>query len=76
VHPDAAAGGEGESLERDVRAFRARLHSPAIREQDTIEAGVDLIARIERLTGERCPPTSPLDEALRLIGRQHGAAER
>jgi len=76
AHPDAAAGGEGESLERDVRAFRARLRSPGVREQDTVEAGVDLMARIEWLTAERCPPASPLDEALRLIGRQHGAAER
>lgn len=68
--------GDGLALQREAEPFAAQLHSPAIREQDTIEAGVDLIARIERNVAQACPPQSPFDRALILIGRQHGADDR
>jgi tetratricopeptide (TPR) repeat protein len=67
---------EEEALQRDAQAFEPQLKPPAIREQDTVEAGVDLIFKIERQVAQTCPPVTPFDRAMILIGRQHGADER
>ena len=56
----------------EVRDFGDQLR-PAILEHDTIETGVDLIDRIGRLIARNCGPATALDQALVLIGRQHGA---
>jgi hypothetical protein len=45
-------------------------------DQDTVESGVDLIDRVERSAIENCGPSTALDRALLLIGRQHGAESR
>jgi hypothetical protein len=68
--------GDELALQREAQQFAEQLNSPAIREHDTIEAGVDVIARIERNVVQACPPQSPLDRALILIGRQPGADAR
>jgi Flp pilus assembly protein TadD len=69
-------GGEPASdqstLRDEANAFEGQLKPGAALEQDTVESGVDLIARIERLVAEKCGPPSPLDQALILIGHQHG----
>ena len=63
-------------LQREAQAFENQLKPPTILEQDTVEAGVDLVDRIERHVVERCGPPTTLDQALVLIGRQHGADTR
>jgi tetratricopeptide (TPR) repeat protein len=68
--------GEEQALLREAQAFEDQLKPPAIREQDTVEAGVDLIARIARQMAQTCQPATPFDQALILIGRQHGGDER
>lgn len=59
-------------LLREAQTFDAQLKLPTIREQDTVEAGVDLISRIERQASQTCPPVTAFDRALILIGGQHG----
>jgi thioredoxin-like negative regulator of GroEL len=66
------SGGEpATALATEVQAFKARLGKPDALEQDTVEAGVDLIERVEAGIARRCSPITPLDQALALIGRQH-----
>ena len=67
---------EERDLQRDAQDFEEELDSPAIREQDTVEAGVDLIARIERHLVQACLPDTLLDRALIRIGELHGATAR
>ena len=59
------------ALADDAEAFKAQLAKPGALEQDTVEAGVDLIERVEAEIARRCGPITPLDQALALIGRQH-----
>jgi thioredoxin-like negative regulator of GroEL len=59
------------ALANEAQAFKAQLANPGGLEQDTVEAGVDLIERLEAEISQRCGPTTPLDQALALIGRQH-----
>jgi tetratricopeptide (TPR) repeat protein len=66
---------EETALQNDARAFSGQLKSSAVLEQDRIEAGFDVIARIERATSSCVPPT-PLDRALVLIGGQHAGDSR
>lgn len=70
------ADGDLDALRAEAKVFAPRLKPPAIRESDTIDAGVDLIDRIEAAVVERCPPADPRDEALMLIGRRHGMDSR
>ena len=37
---------------------------------------MDIMTRIERHVAKRCGPPTALDQALILIGRQHGADAR
>ena len=71
----AATGATDEemALQREAQDFEVELEPPAVREQDTVEAGVELIARIERHVAPVCPPERPLDQALIRIGQLHGA---
>jgi tetratricopeptide (TPR) repeat protein len=59
-----------------AQQFTGRLKPTGLLEQDTVEAGLDLIDQAERYVTEHCGPTTTLDQALVLIGRLHGAAGR
>jgi tetratricopeptide (TPR) repeat protein len=61
------------ALQGEVQAFQDRLTPKAIVDQDTVEEGFDLLVRIELNVVARCGPATPRDQALILIGRQHGA---
>jgi tetratricopeptide (TPR) repeat protein len=71
-----AAEGEGrarlDALEREARALEAslarRTAAPAL---ETIEAGVDLVYRIQRETAERCGAEGPSQRALLIIGERY-----
>jgi tetratricopeptide (TPR) repeat protein len=63
-------------LQSEARTFEDQLKSPSALEQDTVEAGIDLITRIEHVVVQQCGPPTALDRALGLIGRQHGAEPR
>ena len=67
---------DDDALQDEAQAFAKQLRPFGILEQDTVEAGVGLIDRIERVVAQRCAPPTPLDQALVLIGRQHGAGTR
>jgi tetratricopeptide (TPR) repeat protein len=74
------SGGQPSTAEQAIRdeaeAFKAQLTPATILDEDTIESGVELIDRIERAAIERCPPSTPLDRALVLIGQRHGVDPR
>ncbi len=70
AHPPAA---DAQGLLTEVRAFERQMARPASLSLDEIEAGVDLVQRVEQYLVAHCGPATPLDEALILIGRQHGA---
>jgi tetratricopeptide (TPR) repeat protein len=63
AHP-AALGQELDDLSEQLAA-------PGALEQDTIEIGVDLIARAAAYAAAACGPETPTDQAMILIGRQH-----
>ena len=71
--PDAQPDGDVEALQREVEAFGNQLKPQSALEQDTVESGVDLIDRVERLVVQKCGPATALDQALVLIGRRHGS---
>jgi len=64
------------ALQSEAQAFEDQLKPSAILEQDIVETGVGLIDRIERLVAQRCGAPTALDQALVLIGRQHGGEAR
>lgn len=64
---------DGLALQSEAQSFGAELKPPRILEQDTIEAGADLIDRIAQLVAQRCGVSTALDRALVLIGRRHEA---
>jgi tetratricopeptide (TPR) repeat protein len=68
--PDALALGD------EAQAFKDQLTPSTILDEDTIEWGVELIYRIEREVVQSCPPPTPLDRALMLIGQHHGVDHR
>ena len=65
---------EDQTLENDLQAFTRRMQRSLALDQDTIESGVDLIERAERIAVTACGPATALDQALLLIARQHGDA--
>jgi len=74
----ACVDGRGEpastsdlSLLDEGRAFAASLKPSAALEQDAIESGVDLTVRLDRRAAAMCPPETPMDRALTLIGARH-----
>jgi Tfp pilus assembly protein PilF len=64
---------EAAALASETQAFDEQLGKPGVLEQDVVEAGVDIIARLEGEIAARCGATTPLDQALALIGRRHRA---
>ena len=64
------------AIQSELQAFDMQLKRRPQLDQDTVESGVDLIDRVERFAVEKCGPPTPLDRALLLIGRQHGAESR
>jgi tetratricopeptide (TPR) repeat protein len=75
-HPTSPAADDMLRLQREAQAFEDHLKPASLLEEDTIEAGLDLIDRIEKLVVQRCGPPTVLDQALVLIARQHGADAR
>ena len=69
--PGATITAADSDLQGELAAFRETLQTPAL-DQDSIESGIDLIDRVERRVAERCAPMTTMDQALRLIARQHG----
>jgi cytochrome c-type biogenesis protein CcmH/NrfG len=63
-------------LQNDLGALATRLTTAKPIDQDDIEAGADLIDRVERIVVEHCKPATTTDQALLLIGRQHGGESR
>jgi tetratricopeptide (TPR) repeat protein len=59
---------------QEAAEFQEQLASSAILEQDTIEAGIELVYRLEQEAEKACGPPTPLDRALLLIGREHSDA--
>jgi tetratricopeptide (TPR) repeat protein len=64
------------ALQSELQSFDVQLKRRPQLDQDTVESGVDLIDRVERSAIENCGPSTALDRALLLIGRQHGAESR
>src|SRR5207244_7353517 len=65
------ASGQLDAIQAEAEALEGELRPPAGRDSDTIEAGVDLIDRIETAVTTRCPPPAAHDEALMLIAERH-----
>jgi Tfp pilus assembly protein PilF len=77
------AGRAADQITDDERAFQheaealnSRLKPRSTPDQDTIEAGVDLVTRIEGHVVQACGRPTPFDRALVLIGRQYGFDQR
>jgi hypothetical protein len=60
----------------ETSAFEQQLTKTGALEQDAVEAGVDLIDRLEDEIGQRCGPSTSLDKALALVGRRHPTDSR
>ncbi len=75
VPPPTARGttADDTALGTDAAHFSMRLRRTPLLDQDTLEAGVDLLDRMARAIAQRCQPATVRDRALLLIGRQHGA---
>lgn len=64
--------GELESLRAEARALEPNLAFERVRRTpESINAGLNLIYRIEQLTAETCGQGSAFDRALLLIGRRY-----
>jgi len=63
-------------FEQETASLRERLKPAEGLDQDDIEAGVNLLGKIEQQLARRCPPASPRDEALGLIAREHGTESK
>jgi Flp pilus assembly protein TadD len=70
--PPATGSATAEGL---VTEFRDRIDHTALLDQDTIEAGLDLISEAEHQLAA-CGPPEPMDEALTLIVRAHASEIR
>ena len=61
-------------LTAELDSFASVLTPAEIRQStDIVEAGVDLVARIEQVAGAVCADATELDEALIVIGRLYAA---
>jgi hypothetical protein len=70
--PPPPAGAPGETL---VSAFHDQLDRTPVLDQDTIEAGLDLIGDVENRLAA-CGPREFMDDALTIIVRAHAAENR
>ena len=75
-HIPAGATGDESALQEEAGQFEDRLRRSSVLEQDTIEAGVDLVYRLAQRINQACGPPTALDRALLLIGREHGGDAR
>lgn len=79
-HPDGLAappeGNPTTTLEQEVAGLREQLKPPAVLDQDAIEAGVDLLDRIEKHLSTTCPPLGARDQALVLMARSHATESK
>ena len=66
------ASDEKAALQVEVQVLDGQLQRASTLDQDTLEAGVDLVDRVARQVVVSCLPPTPLDRALVLIGHQHG----
>jgi hypothetical protein len=66
---------EVPAMAEEASHFSRTLQASAALDQDTIEAGLDVIERIEQFLVQRCGPAAPLDRALLLIAREHRNAQ-
>lgn len=67
------ASAEEQARQHQLEELQRRLRSPTVLDQDAIEAGVDLVDRTELQALAGCGPAAPVDRALLLIARRHGA---
>jgi tetratricopeptide (TPR) repeat protein len=67
----AAAESESATLQRESNTLRQELRPQGTLDQDMVEAGIDLLDRIERHISTACGPPSVEDEAVALIAQQH-----
>jgi tetratricopeptide (TPR) repeat protein len=70
------ANGDESALQEEAGQFEDQLRRSRLLEQDTIEAGVDLVYRLARRIAQACAPPTAIDRALLLIGREHGGEAR
>jgi hypothetical protein len=70
----ARSTGDPAALRQQFDDLAEQLAAPGPLEQDTIEIGVDLIARVASYAAEACGPGTSTDQAMILIGRQHADA--
>jgi tetratricopeptide (TPR) repeat protein len=67
------SGGDAADLEASGEQMAAVVTSLGRdTEADAIESGTELAYRAVRRAAQSCPPPSPFDRALMLIGRAHG----
>jgi tetratricopeptide (TPR) repeat protein len=64
------------TLDQETDRLREQVRSSAALEQDVLEAGVDLLGRVEQHLAKTCPPLSARDQALALIARRDATASR
>jgi Flp pilus assembly protein TadD len=68
--------GELALTQREAEAVHQRINRGSALDQDAVEAGVDLVERLEDQAARLCGPPTAWDEALMLIARRHGTEKR
>jgi len=71
----AASTGVAQALAREAQALQTHVKN-RMTDQDTIEAGVELVSRMVHEATDVCGPATTRDRALVLIARRHGADAR
>jgi tetratricopeptide (TPR) repeat protein len=74
--PSSGGTAAASSIREAAEALDHQLKASTALEQDSVEAGVDLVYRLTRAAAEACGPPTALDQALILIGREHGGETR
>jgi thioredoxin-like negative regulator of GroEL len=71
--PATADDAQATSLAAEAALFESRLTAANAGTDAVLDAGVNLIERMERRAIELCPPGTTRDQALILIGERHRA---
>jgi tetratricopeptide (TPR) repeat protein len=71
-----AAGSSGTPLDERAADLRKRVNASGVLEQDTIEAGLDLLGLVEQHLANACAPLTARDQALALIAQDSMARPR
>jgi tetratricopeptide (TPR) repeat protein len=74
--PGAQTAEDSVAIQAEAQAFTESVRRQQVLDQDTVEAGVDLIERVQRMVTQLCGSPTPLDQALLLIGRRYGGSSR